>query len=72
MDVQDRPNPQTAGRQQAISAAGLEESNTVCAAAREIDHHPIHAAATRGDVAEVRRLLDGDPNLVDLGDALPA
>jgi ankyrin repeat protein len=31
--------------------------------------HPIHAAATGGDVQEVRRLLDADPNLVDLGDA---
>jgi ankyrin repeat protein len=31
--------------------------------------HPIHAAATRGDVAEVRRLLDADPGLVDLGDS---
>jgi ankyrin repeat protein len=31
--------------------------------------HPIHAAATGGDVGEVRRLLDADPSLVDLGDA---
>jgi ankyrin repeat protein len=31
--------------------------------------HPIHSAATRSDVHEVRRLLDADPNFVDLGDA---
>ena len=36
--------------------------------ARPADH-PIHAAAERGDAAEVRRLLDADPGLVDIGDA---
>lgn len=30
--------------------------------------HRVHAAATRGDVGEVRRLLDADPTLVELGD----
>jgi ankyrin repeat protein len=29
--------------------------------------HPIHGAITRGDVAEVRRLLDRDPRAVDVG-----
>src|SRR5262245_26021777 len=31
--------------------------------------YPIHAAAARGDAGEVRRLLDADPGLLDLGDA---
>jgi uncharacterized protein len=35
----------------------------------QLSDHPIHTAATRGDVHEVRRLLDADPNFVDLGDA---
>ena len=36
------------------------------------DDHPIHAAITRDDVDDVRRLLDADPNLVDLGNAAGA
>ena len=32
--------------------------------------HPIHLAAGRGDAAEVARLLDAEPSLVDLGDRL--
>jgi ankyrin repeat protein len=32
--------------------------------------HPIHDAATRGDVNSVRALLDADPRLVDLADQL--
>jgi ankyrin repeat protein len=31
------------------------------------DSHPIHAAITREDTEEVRRLLDANPNLVDVG-----
>lgn len=31
--------------------------------------HPIHTAAAQGDLSDVRRLLDADPGLVDLGDA---
>lgn len=31
------------------------------------DGHPIHAAITRKDAKEVRRLLDADPGLVDVG-----
>jgi ankyrin repeat protein len=31
------------------------------------DNHPIHAAITRDDAEEVRRLLDADPALVDVG-----
>ena len=33
------------------------------------DSHPIHAAITRDDTNEVRRLLDADPGLVDVGNA---
>ena len=32
--------------------------------------HPIHAAASRGDLTEVLALLDADPRLVGLGDAV--
>lgn len=32
--------------------------------------HPIHTAAIRGDIDTVRRLLDGDPGLVNLGDRI--
>src|SRR5262245_10534295 len=31
-------------------------------------HHPVHAAAAADDVEALRRLLDGDPALVHLGD----
>jgi ankyrin repeat protein len=34
--------------------------------------HPIHEAITREDTAEVRRLLDADPGLVDLGNEIGA
>ena len=48
----------------------LEEARDRCGRVRaQPADHPIHAAATRGDVGEVRRLLDADPSLVDLGDA---
>ena len=33
------------------------------------DSDPIHAAITRNDTKQVRRLLDADPGLVDVGDA---
>ncbi|MCC7043811.1 MAG: ankyrin repeat domain-containing protein [Acidobacteria bacterium] len=33
------------------------------------DDHPIHLAVTRADADDVRRLLDGDPSLVHLGNA---
>jgi ankyrin repeat protein len=36
------------------------------------DSHPIHAAVTRGDTREVRRLLDVDPSLVDVGNEIGA
>lgn len=36
------------------------------------DDHPVHAAITRGDTDEVRRLLDADPGLVDVGNAAGA
>ena len=36
------------------------------------DRHPIHAAITRGDTDEVRRLLDADPGVVDVGNAAGA
>jgi ankyrin repeat protein len=36
------------------------------------DNQPIHAAITRGDVEEVRRLLDADDGLVDLGNEIGA
>jgi ankyrin repeat protein len=36
------------------------------------DSHPIHAAITREDSSEVRRLLDTDPGLVDVGNAIGA
>jgi ankyrin repeat protein len=36
------------------------------------DNHPIHAAITREDTTEVRRLLDADPGLVDVGNAFGA
>jgi ankyrin repeat protein len=36
------------------------------------DSHPIHAAVTRGDTREVRRLLDGDPGLVNVGNEIGA
>ena len=34
--------------------------------------HPLHDAITRDDVAEVRRLLDADPSLVDIGNEIGA
>jgi ankyrin repeat protein len=36
------------------------------------DDHPIHLAITNGDVNEVRRLLDADPRLVNVGNAAGA
>jgi ankyrin repeat protein len=36
------------------------------------DSHPIHAAITRGDTREVRRLLDANPGLVDVGNEIGA
>jgi ankyrin repeat protein len=36
------------------------------------DSHPIHAAVTRGDTREVRRLLDADPRLVNAGNEIGA
>ena len=36
------------------------------------DSHPIHAAITREDTKEVRRLLDADPGLVDVGNEVGA
>lgn len=36
------------------------------------DTHPIHAAVTRGDTREVRRLLDVDPSLVNVGNEIGA
>ena len=36
------------------------------------DDHPIHAAISRDDTDEVRRRLDADPSLVDLGNAAGA
>jgi ankyrin repeat protein len=36
------------------------------------DSHPVHAAITREDTQEVRRLLDADPGLVDVGNAIGA
>jgi len=36
------------------------------------DGHPIHAAVTRGDTREVRRLLDDDPDLVNVGNEIGA
>ena len=36
------------------------------------DSHPIHAAITRDDTNEVRRLLDADPGLVDVGNEIGA
>ncbi|MGH9238493.1 MAG: ankyrin repeat domain-containing protein [Vicinamibacterales bacterium] len=36
------------------------------------DSHPIHAAISREDTKEVRRLLDVDPGLVDLGNEIGA
>ena len=36
------------------------------------DDHPIHAAITRGDTDDVRRLLDAGPHLVDVGNAAGA
>ncbi len=34
--------------------------------------HPVHAAAARGGVGQLRRLLDDDPDLLDAGDAAGA
>ena len=36
------------------------------------DSHPIHAAITREDTKEVRRLLDANPGLVDVGNEVGA
>ena len=36
------------------------------------DSHPLHDAITRDDAAEVRRLLDADPSLVDIGNEIGA
>jgi ankyrin repeat protein len=36
------------------------------------DGHPLHTAITRGDTREVRRLLDADPGLVDVGNEIGA
>ena len=36
------------------------------------DSHPLHAAITREDPIEVRRLLDADPALVDVGNEIGA
>ena len=36
------------------------------------DSHPLHDAITRDDTAEVRRLLDADPSLVDIGNEIGA
>jgi ankyrin repeat protein len=36
------------------------------------DSHPIHAAITREDTGEVRRLLDANPDLVDVGNEIGA
>jgi ankyrin repeat protein len=36
------------------------------------DSHPIHAAISREDTDEVRRLLDADPGLVDVGNEIGA
>ena len=36
------------------------------------DSHPIHAAITREDTKEVRRLLDANPGLVDVGNEIGA
>jgi ankyrin repeat protein len=36
------------------------------------DSHPIHAAITREDTREVRRLLDANPDLVDVGNEIGA
>lgn len=36
------------------------------------DSHPIHAAITREDTKEVRRLLDGNPDIVDVGNEIGA
>ena len=36
------------------------------------DGHPIHAAITREDATEVCRLIDADPGLVDIGNAIGA
>jgi ankyrin repeat protein len=36
------------------------------------DSHPMHAAITREDTKEVRRLLDADPGLVDAGNDIGA
>ena len=36
------------------------------------DSHPIHAAITREDLEEVRRLLDADPGAVDAGNGIGA
>jgi ankyrin repeat protein len=36
------------------------------------DSHPIHAAITRGATREVRRLLDANPGLVDVGNEIGA
>lgn len=36
------------------------------------DNHPIHAAITREDTKEVRRLLDANPGLVDVGNEIGA
>jgi uncharacterized protein len=36
------------------------------------DSHPIHDAITRDDTMEVRRLLDADPGIVDIGNEIGA
>lgn len=36
------------------------------------DNHPVHEAITRGDTETVRRLLDADPGVVDIGNAAGA
>lgn len=36
------------------------------------DDHPMHLAIAKGDVNEVRRLLDADPHLVDVGNGAGA
>jgi ankyrin repeat protein len=36
------------------------------------DSHPIHAAITREDTSEIRRLLDATPGLVDVGNEIGA
>lgn len=60
-------------REHAEIARLLEESRDRRARVRPgSDSHPIHAAIAREDTNEVRRLLDADPGLVDVGNDIGA